>query len=193
MGILAPAIMAKIGAGAAIVGAKAAAGVAATAGFLTSSAGAAALGAAGIGLTAYSQIQQSRAENKAADFNATMAENNAAVAAMEAQDSKVRGAEEEKKLRQQAEELKGRQRAAYAASGVMVDDGSALDSLANTAMYAEDDALTLRANTEREAWGHQVQAANYTSSAQLSRMSKSNPYLGAAGGILTGVSALKRR
>jgi hypothetical protein len=160
--------------------------------FLGTTAGAT-VAAAGIGLTAYSQIQQGRAENKAAEFNAEMSDNNAAVAAMEAEDAKTRGAEEEKKFRMQTEELKGRQRAAAAASGVMVDEGSALDSLANTAMYSEDDALTLRANTAREAWGHQVQAANYKSSAQLSRMSKSNPYLGAAGGILSGISAIKRR
>lgn len=161
--------------------------------FFGSTAGAVSLGAAGIGLTAYSQIQQSRAENKAAEFNAEMSTNNAAVAAMEATDAKVRGGEEEKKLRQQTEELKGRQRAAYAASGVQVDEGSSLDSLANTAMYGEDDALTLRANSAREAWGHEVQSANYTSSAKLQRMSKSNPYLGAAGGILSGVSSLARR
>jgi hypothetical protein len=162
-------------------------------GFLGSTAGAVTVGAAGLGLTAYSQIQAAKAENKADEFNANMATTNAQVATMEATDAKVRGVEDEKKLRQEAEALKGRQRSAYAAAGVQVDEGSALDTLANTAMGAEDDALSLRVNAEREAWGHQVQSANYMASAELARMKRSNPYVGAAGGILSGASSLMGR
>lgn len=151
------------------------------------------LAAAGIGLAFKSQVDESKAQNKALDYQAAMNQQNAYLSQQQAADSTARGAEEEKRLRLQTEELKGRQRAAYAASGVMVDEGSSLDTLADTAMYGEDDALTLRANAAREAWGHNVAASNYTAQAQLNKMSKANPYVGAAGGLLTGTSSLLRR
>ena len=47
------------------------------------------------------------------------------------------------------------------ASGFKVDEGSFGDVLEQTAATGELDALTIRSNALREAWGHRVEAANY--------------------------------
>jgi hypothetical protein len=151
------------------------------------------LGAAGLGIQAAGSIQQARAENKAAEYNAKLAEQNARMQDAQAQDAIVRGQEDERRQRLAVEKMKGDQRAGFAASGVVVDRDSALDALEETAYMGEQDALTIRANAAREAWGNQVQASNYRSQAKLQRKSKSNPYFGAAGGLLTGGSSLLGR
>ena len=45
-----------------------------------------------------------------------------------------------------------------AANGVDLSSGSPLDILGDTAMYGELDALTIRSNAEREAYGYRVQS-----------------------------------
>lgn len=151
------------------------------------------IGALGLGIKTVGAIQQARAENKAAEYNAKLAEQNAAMQEAQAQDAVVRGQEEERRHRNNVANMVSDQRAAFAASGVAVDSGAPLDVIAQTAYMGEEDALTIRANAAREAWGNKVQASNYLSQAKLLRKSKTNPYLGAAGGLLTGRSSLPGR
>jgi hypothetical protein len=151
------------------------------------------LGALGLGIKTFGQIKQARAENKALEYNAKLAEQNARLQEAQAQDAIVRGQEEERRKRVQIAQTISDQRAGYAASGVVVDRDSALNVAADTAYLGEQDALTIRANAAREAWGNQVQASSYRSQSKLLRRSKSNPYLGAAGSLLTGASSIAGR
>ena len=92
-----------------------------------------------------------------------MAENslyqqNAAFADVQAADALSRGNVEESQARGDTRRLMGSQRAALAAQGIDIGDGSAGDILDESNALGELDALTIRNNARREAWGYQVQA-----------------------------------
>jgi hypothetical protein len=112
------------------------------------------LGAAGA-------AQQSAANQQAFKYRAAIAKRNqeiAGIAAAEARsrgeiqatDAIARGIQSESQQRSRVSRLIGEQRVALAASGVSVDAGTAGDIQADTAALGELDALTIRANTERE-------------------------------------------
>jgi hypothetical protein len=58
-------------------------------------------------------------------------------------------------------QVKGEQRAAMAANGVDLGEGSATDVLASTDLLGDRDAATIMDNALRTAWGYQVQEAQY--------------------------------
>ena len=99
-------------------------------------------------------------------YQAAVDRNNQIIANRQAEDALRRGEKEEKQHRLKIEQLKGRQKTVFAASGVETDSGSALDILSDTAEIGELEALTIRNNAEREAYGHRVQANNFGASAQ---------------------------
>ncbi len=141
------------------------------------------LGAAG-------QIQQGNAAAAAADHNAKIADMNATISERRAKDAMERGQQEEQRKRIDVAQLQGRQRAAMAANGLDLTFGSPLDTLVDTAVLGELDALTIRQNTAREVYDRKVDASNQRAGAQLQRMegrsAKSAGYLAAAGTVLTG-------
>jgi hypothetical protein len=93
---------------------------------------------------AYSAYQQGKAEQSVARYQERAAQ-------IAARDAEARGAAEEMRFRQRVSTVKGAQRAQLAASGVVLDQGSALDVLSDTAAYGELDALNIRADAQREA------------------------------------------
>lgn len=112
------------------------------------------------------QAQATMANVAAANFNADLLEQNAGIALEQgrvAQDAQQR----------QSRRQIGSMVAAYGASGVQVDSGSPLDVLADSAMMAELDRLTIGYNAELEA-------RNYRTQAQLQRMSAQQGILSAA-------------
>lgn len=141
------------------------------------------LGAAG-------QIQQAQATAAANKYNAQVADMNAQISERRAKDAIERGAAEEQKKRQQVAQVLGKQQAAMAANGVDLTFGSPLDTIVDSSVLGELDALTIRTNAYREAYDYRVDAANKVASANLSRMNASaattGGYLGAVGTILGG-------
>ncbi len=107
----------------------------------------------GTAISAIGQIKAGNAAKAIGEFNARVAEAQAA-------DALVRGKEDEERFRQGVRVLLGSQRAAFAGQNVDVGSGSAVDVAADTAFLAELDALTIRNNAAREAWGFRVQAEN---------------------------------
>ena len=107
--------------------------------------------AAGSGLQAYGAYQSSKGQKAAHLYNAQVGE-------MQAQDALARGEQEVVRERMKTADLKGRQRAALGASGIDVNEGSALDILTGTDFMADLDAQVIRENAEREAWGHRTGA-----------------------------------
>jgi hypothetical protein len=136
-------------------------------------------------------VQQGKAANASAKYNAKVADMNARISERRAYDSIERGKTEEQAKRREVAQFKGRQEAAMSANGVDVGFGSPLDTLVDTATMGELDALTVRSNAAREAYGHQVEASNKTADANLSRMNgkaaKTGSYFQAAGTLLSGV------
>lgn len=135
-------------------------------------------------------IQQGQAAAASAKYNAQIGEMNATLAERRAKDAVERGATEEQRKRQEVARIKGQQTAAMAANGVDLTFGSPLDTLVDTAVLGELDALTIRTNAYRESYEHKVDAVNKRAGAELSRMQGKSAmqggYLSAAGTVLTG-------
>ncbi len=141
------------------------------------------LGAAG-------QIQQGQAQAAASNYNAQVGDMNAKISERRERDAIDRGQQEEIKKRQEIATLQGRQRAAMAANGVDLSFGSPADTLIDTAVMGEIDALTIRSSAAREAYDYKVDAVNRRADANLNRMNAKSAvtgcYLAAGGTLLTG-------
>ena len=140
------------------------------------------------GVSAYGAYQETKAQNAAAEYNARIHENNAKISEYQAQDALQRGKIEEKQFRLRLSQEQGSRRAGYAASGVVVDDGSSLDLLLDAAEYGEQDAITIRHNAEREAFDHRAAGSNSAGAAALSRLNKRSPGFAAGTTLLNGTS-----
>lgn len=109
------------------------------------------------------------AAEAAADSQAELADWNASVADLQAQDAVARGVEAESRFRSSVSGMIGSQRAAAAASNVDVNFGSPVDVQADAAYLGELDALTIRTNAAREAWGYTVQGQDLRRRAEITR------------------------
>ena len=149
-----------------------------------------ALTLAATAIGAVGQVQQAQATSASNKYNAQVQEMNAQLADRRAKDAIERGAAEEQKKRQQVAALQGQQRAALAANGVDLTFGSPLDTIVDTAVMGELDALTIRSNAYRESYDYQVQGVNARAGATMSGMAASaaetGGWLGAAGTVLGG-------
>lgn len=148
----------------------------------------AAISILGTSLNAQGSRESGMAANSAAEYNARIHENNAKYAELEAQDIEKVGKADEARFRQNVTQMKGAQRAGFAASGVLVDSGSAQDTAMETTKQGELDALTIRNNSAKSAWAARMKKQDYLNQAQLSRMSKGNPNAAATGTFLSGAS-----
>jgi hypothetical protein len=112
---------------------------------------------AGAAVGAMGAIQSANAQKAQANYQAAIANNNAIIARRNAVDARKRGLADEERQRMKTAALIGRQRAAMGANGLMLDQGSPLDILGDTAAAGELDALTIRNTYEREAISHIAQ------------------------------------
>lgn len=155
------------------------------------------LAIAGTLISAAGAVQQGVAAREQAQYQSAVARNNQIIAQQKAEDARLRGAEAERRRRIETAQLIGRQRASAAAAGVVVDEGSALDLVADTAAIGEQDALTIRTNAEREALGFEAQRANFEAEEQLSTLRGRNAqtagFIQAGSTLLTGASRVSSR
>jgi hypothetical protein len=148
---------------------------------------AAAVSAAGTG---FSVASQAAAQKKQADYQAQVDANNAKIAAWQRSDTLQRGEQEaQNQLRQQAQ-LIGTQRAALAANGVDVTEGSALDILATTRFLGAQDVAAIQSNAAREAWGYSNQQADSLNSSNFNKWQSKQQKPGLEGAIAGGSSLL---
>lgn len=196
-----PALGALAGAGAATAGVSAAVGgivVPTIAAGATAASGLATAGliASGIGTAAsvYGKIQEGKAQSNQLKYQSAVDRNNQIISTRQADDAIQRGKIEEENVRRRTQAIKGEQRAAYAANGIDLGSDAVVDTLADTAMLGELDALTTRSNAEREAYGFKVQGMNYGASAQNNTMAakntKSASRIGAMTTLLSGASTV---
>lgn len=144
---------------AAVAGAEAAGGAAAAgtaaAGTTAAAAGSSSLltGAAlaGTAMTAYGQIQKGKAEGEMADYNAN-------VTTQRSNEALQMGSIAEEQQRNKVRQVEGSQTAAMGASGAVAGSGSFGSVLDQTSQFGEMDALTVRNNALKQAWGLQTQA-----------------------------------
>lgn len=135
-------------------------------------------------LTAAGGYQQAQAQKAEARYDAAVAQNNAKVADNQANTELQIGNIEEEQQRRKVRQMLGAQRVALAANNVELSSGSALDLQTETAGFGEEDALTIRANAARRAWGYQVDAGNSRAAAEGAKARGNNQatatYLGTA-------------
>ncbi len=141
-----------------------------------------AITAFGTGMSAIGQVKAGNAQQRIGDLNsqtilqtseenATLIEQgselnaqshdfNASALDKQAADAVAIGQEQENLFRTQIEGVIGSQRTSYAGQNVDVNDGSAGEVQQDTAKQSELDALTIRLNAQREAWGYSQQATS---------------------------------
>lgn len=147
--------------------------------------------AAAVGSLAFGAMgayQQSAATKASAEYQSQVARNNAISAEYQAQDAIKRGEVAEAEQRRKTMMLKGTQTARLAANGIDISEGSPLQILSDTDWMGEQDALTIRDNANREAWGYRVQGQNSTSNSTMlkARSEAENPLLAAGTTLLNG-------
>ena len=120
-----------------------------------------------------SSAAQSQARKKQGAAEETAYVYNAVIAEQQAQDAIARGEQAEGIQRINVKRLIGAQRAAYGAQGVEVDSGSALDVQKDTAAMGELDAIIIRNNAAREAWGYRAQAQDLLYRGRLAKTAAS--------------------
>lgn len=157
-----------------------------------------ALLAGGTAVSARGQVKAGRAAREAGEAEAGRLEYNARIADLQAEDALLRGTEEEQRFRSTVRGLIGSQRAGFAGQGVDIARGSAVDVQADAAYLGELDALTIRSNAQREAWGYRVQGEDLRLGAGVARRggraAQTAGRVAAAGTILgTGSSLLLAR
>lgn len=132
---------------------------------------------------------------------AALAESNARIAEIGAQSALFQGQQQVGALTLKAGQLKSKQRAAMAANGISLSEGSAVELQASTDIMKEIDANTLNANAVRSAWERRTQAVNYQNEALTSRASASgispggsmySSLLGSAGSVASSWYALNK-
>lgn len=129
------------------------------------------------GVSAFGQAQQGREAEKTALINARVGE-------LQAEDALRRGGVEEERYRRYVAQIAGGQKAEIGARNVK-RSGTALDLLSDTAMIGEEDALTIRNEAAREAWGYRFGADE---SRRYGRAARQQASLAAGGTLLTGAA-----
>lgn len=142
-------------------------------------------------------IQQGKASSSQAAYQAQVSKNNAILAERAAKDAEDRGRVAALNTRNRTKQLIGHQRTQLAANGILVDKGSALDIVADTAQIGETDALTNENNADREAANYRAQAGNFTADAQLASLrgsqSLNSSYFSAGGVALDGLGQVANK
>lgn len=143
---------------------------------------------------ATSSIVQGAAASNAAGAQESLYNTNAKFAELAADDAIKRGDKMVTQVKQAGKKMVGAQRARLAAQGIEVDSGSAQEIQEETAMVTAEDAMTVKNNAWREAWGFKVEAADAAARGRFARVAGDAAYgsslltggLKAAGGILKG-------
>lgn len=123
-----------------------------------------------------------RATRKAGRAQRELAERNAQIGESRARDAEERGVELEQRHRITTNRLAGQQRAAFAASGVDISDLDATPQnvIDDTYELSELDAINIRKNAAREAWGYRMGVQDDLARGQLADAEARNQALGGA-------------
>jgi hypothetical protein len=150
---------------------------------------------AGLAMQAYSGHQQAVAQKQAANYQAQVDNNNATLADYKAETVARIGSIQEDRQRAKVRQMIGTQRAALAGNGLDLSEGTPLDLVTETAATGTEDALNIRYNAMREAWGYRQEATDLRSSAKFKKVSGINQanatYLTTGANVLNSAYNLK--
>ena len=147
---------------------------------------------AGLGLSVGAGISAAQSQQDAYRYQAGISEINARLAEVSAEQELEKGRTEQRRLQLQAENLKGSQRAAMAANGIVLNEGTAKNIIESTDYMAEEDMATIRANAARAAFGYRTQGMNYQAQAGAQRAAADgiSPWMQGASTFLTGAGSV---
>lgn len=129
-------------------------------------------------LTASAGIYSADASKKQGQYQAEVAGQNAELSELKAQQASTIGSIQEERARKQAQLRIGQQRAALAANGVDLGQGTAVDLVSETALFGEEDALTTRFNAMNEAWSLRAEAVDYRNQGRAAKAKGKNEATG---------------
>lgn len=152
------------------------------------------LGIASGAASAVGKIMEGNARSESDLYASQVAANNAKTAAQNAawtiESGDIASGNESRKTAA----LIGHQKAAQGANNIDVNSGSAVDVRSSTAALGMLDALTIRSDAARRAYGYQVQQQNFETEAAAKRASakyaKTAGWLGAGGSLLSTASTV---
>jgi len=146
---------------------------------------------AGAGLSAVGSIEQGKAASAAAGYNAQVASNNAQIATQNAQMAGGEGEQNVAAAQSKTRAQIGATLANQGASGVNIGSGSDVDTRVSESKLGMLNALNVRSEAARTAYGYQTQTASDTGQAALNRSQASSDqtagYINAGSTILGGV------
>lgn len=96
-----------------------------------------------------------------AKANHAIAQNNMAIADMQAEDSLKRGEQQAQEAQRKARAIASAQRAAYSARGLDISEGTPADVIEQTDFFGQADAATARTNARKEAWAYRARGRGY--------------------------------
>lgn len=141
----------------------------------------------------YSSIQQGKAQQAEYNYQASVARQNAKIAQENAAMERQQGIEEARLQRMKAAQAIGSQKAAMAANGVDVSQGTALDVIEDTAAMGELDALQTQYNYERRALAYETQSDNFINQSNLDLIAGQNAYsAGKMNGLAAGLNGIQK-
>lgn len=143
---------------------------------------------AAIGAQALGSIAQGKQQAASDKYNAQVAENNAKIATQNATLAGQEGAANAAIEQQKTRATVGAIKSAQAANNVDVNTRSAVDVRSSAAELGELNAITIRSNAAKQAYGFQTQAASDTAQAQLDR--EQAKYAKEAGYVKAGTTVL---
>lgn len=133
---------------------------------------------ASLAITAAAGAYTADAQKKQGQYQQEVAEQNAELSDLKATQASQIGHIEEERQRNRVKQAIGSQRAALAANGVDLQSGTALDMVAETALFGEEDALTTRFNALNDAWGLRAQGVDYRNQGNAARAAGDNAATG---------------
>lgn len=143
---------------------------------------------AGAGVGALGAIKQGQAEKSSAEYNSQIAANNAKLATQNAAYSGAEGVAQAEASSFKTRAQVGGILANQGASGVDVNTGSAVDVRSSASQLGELNALDIRSNAARQAYGYQTEAVGSQAQSTLDQSQAANA--GTAGNISAGSTLL---
>lgn len=149
---------------------------------------------AGTAVSVLSSTQGGAASQNQANYQAAVAENNRIISEQNAQAATDAGEASSQTSQMRTAQQIGAKKAAAAASGVDIGSGSPLDVIADTSRIGMLDALTIKNNAARAAYGYKVQGQAASAQGVLDIYQGENARragdIGAIGSVLGGARSL---
>lgn len=143
-------------------------------------------------VTAGSQVYAGQAEANQQNYQAKIADRNAALEQQNITDANTRRNIDQMRLFRRVGQQLGEARASGASHGLDLNFGSIADYQTDTMQVGFEDSNILNTNYDKEVKGYDINAANYRSEAQADRYkaktAKTGSYLAAAGTLLATAS-----